>query len=354
MSFRQDMRANNERFKQGIKSGNEQFKKDIKEISKSKSTKKEASDKWGAVPTWQIITLLIVFFPVGLYLLWRQNRWSKGKKKAVTWVTSSAVVVFLALSVIFAPPTVTVTSSLTSIKSGSYQLTGKISPKDSLVTINGLKAKVTGDSFSSTVPLNAGDNTIKIVVVSGSKHTERLVKVHRYTKSEIAAQEKKKAASAATKTKADAEAAQKKANATAAAQTKQQQATAAKAKADAAAAAQAAKDKAASDAAAKAKADAAAVTVSQKNALSKAKSYLNYMAFSHDGLVTQLEYEQFPHGDAVYGADHSGANWNEQAAKKAKEYMSYSSFSRGSLIDQLQYDKFTPDQAAYGVNSVGL
>ena len=95
-------------------------------------------------------------------------------------------------------------------------------------------------------------------------------------------------------------------------------------------------------------------TVSQKNAVAKAKSYLDYSAFSHDGLVEQLEYGQFSHADAVYGADNSGADWNEQAAKKAKSYMEYSAFSRGSLIEQLKYGKFTQAQAEYGANAVGL
>jgi len=95
-------------------------------------------------------------------------------------------------------------------------------------------------------------------------------------------------------------------------------------------------------------------TVSQKNALKKAQSYLAYTAFSHDGLVAQLEYEQFSHADAVYGADNVGADWNEQAAKKAKSYMEFSAFSRGSLIEQLKYDKFTQAQAEYGADSVGL
>lgn len=98
----------------------------------------------------------------------------------------------------------------------------------------------------------------------------------------------------------------------------------------------------------------ASATVSQKNALAKAKSYLGYTAFSHDGLVDQLEYEKFSHDDAVYGADNSGADWNEQAAKKAKSYMDYTSFSRQGMIDQLVYDKFTPEQAAHGADSVGL
>lgn len=95
-------------------------------------------------------------------------------------------------------------------------------------------------------------------------------------------------------------------------------------------------------------------TVSQANAVRAAQSYLNYTAFSHDGLVAQLEYEQFSQADAVYGADNSGANWNEEAAKAAQQYMSYSAFSRGSLIAQLEYDKFTQAQAEYGADSVGL
>jgi len=95
-------------------------------------------------------------------------------------------------------------------------------------------------------------------------------------------------------------------------------------------------------------------TVSQKNAVEKAMEYLNYSGFSHDGLVAQLEYDQFSQADAVYGADNSGANWDEQAAKKAQEYMSYSAFSRDGLIQQLEYDKFTQEQAEYGANSVGL
>lgn len=95
-------------------------------------------------------------------------------------------------------------------------------------------------------------------------------------------------------------------------------------------------------------------TVSQKNALRKAQSYLAYTAFSHDGLVAQLEYEKFSHEDAVYGADNVGANWNEQAAKKAKSYMDMQGYSRDGLIEQLKYEKFTQEQAEYGANAVGL
>lgn len=96
------------------------------------------------------------------------------------------------------------------------------------------------------------------------------------------------------------------------------------------------------------------VTVSQKNAVRSAKSYLGYSAFSYTGLIKQLEYEKFSHADAVYGADNSGADWFEQAAKAAKAYMSYSAFSRGSLIDQLKYEGYTQAQAEHGADAVGL
>ena len=97
-----------------------------------------------------------------------------------------------------------------------------------------------------------------------------------------------------------------------------------------------------------------AVTTSQKNAVRKAKSYLDFAGFSHDGLVAQLEFDKFSNADAVYGADNSDADWNVQAAKKAKSYMDFSSFSRQGLIDQLVFDKFTTAQATHGADSAGL
>lgn len=57
-------------------------------------------------------------------------------------------------------------------------------------------------------------------------------------------------------------------------------------------------------------------TMGETNALNKAKDYLSIMAFSYSGLINQLEYEGYSASEATYGADHCGADWNEQAAKK--------------------------------------
>lgn len=94
-------------------------------------------------------------------------------------------------------------------------------------------------------------------------------------------------------------------------------------------------------------------TLGQKNALAKAKDYLDTMSFSYTGLKKQLEFEGFSSVEATYGADNCNANWNEQAAKKAKSYMDTMSFSRDALIKQLEFEGFTNSQAEYGAKSVG-
>lgn len=96
-------------------------------------------------------------------------------------------------------------------------------------------------------------------------------------------------------------------------------------------------------------------TLGERNAAKKAKDYLSVLHFSRAGLIRQLtDFEKFSQSDAVYGADHSGADWNEQAAGKAKDYLDVMPFSRDSLIKQLvDFEKFTPEQAEYGVRAVG-
>ena len=94
-------------------------------------------------------------------------------------------------------------------------------------------------------------------------------------------------------------------------------------------------------------------TLGEKNALKKAKQYLDYGAFSRTGLINQLIFEGFSSSEAEYGVNFCGADWSEQAAKKAKDYLDYSAFSRQSLIEQLEFDGFTSSEAEYGVSAVG-
>lgn len=95
-------------------------------------------------------------------------------------------------------------------------------------------------------------------------------------------------------------------------------------------------------------------TPSQENAIAKAESYLDFSAFSKQGLIEQLEYSQFSSADATFAVEYiegsGGVDWNEQAVKKAKSYMDFSAFSQQGLIEQLEYSGFTPSQAQHGAS----
>jgi len=94
-------------------------------------------------------------------------------------------------------------------------------------------------------------------------------------------------------------------------------------------------------------------TMGERNALETAKDYLDYTAFSREGLIEQLEYEGFSHSEAAYAVNHCGANWNDQAERMAQQYLDYTSFSRSGLIEQLEYEGFTHEQAVHGAEAVG-
>ena len=91
----------------------------------------------------------------------------------------------------------------------------------------------------------------------------------------------------------------------------------------------------------------------KEQALRQAKFYVDIMAYSHSGLIKQLEYEKFTAEEAKYGADNCGADWNEQAAKKAKSYLDIMAYSRQGLIDILKYEGFTDEQVVYGITANG-
>lgn len=92
------------------------------------------------------------------------------------------------------------------------------------------------------------------------------------------------------------------------------------------------------------------MTMSQKQALGKAKSYLEFSAYSYEGLIRQLEFEKYDNADATFAADNCGADWNEQAAKKAEQYLEFQNYSLDELVHQLEFEGFTEEQATYGAN----
>ena len=101
-------------------------------------------------------------------------------------------------------------------------------------------------------------------------------------------------------------------------------------------------------------------TTSQEQAIGSAKDYLDFSAFSRDGLIQQLSSKYgdgFSKADAIFAVNHITVNWNEQAVRSAKDYLAMSHFSRAGLIQQLDSkygDGYTLAQATYAANHVGL
>ena len=65
-------------------------------------------------------------------------------------------------------------------------------------------------------------------------------------------------------------------------------------------------------------------TMGQNNAIRQAKDYLNFTAFSRQGLIEQLEFEGYSTEDATFAVDHIEVDWMEQAAKAAQNYLDFS------------------------------
>ena len=95
------------------------------------------------------------------------------------------------------------------------------------------------------------------------------------------------------------------------------------------------------------------MTVAQQNAVDSAESYLDYAGFSRQGLIEQLEFEEFDTATATFAVDHVAPDWNAEAVESAKSYLEYTSFSRQGLIDQLLFEGFTPEQTEVGVVGAG-
>jgi hypothetical protein len=94
------------------------------------------------------------------------------------------------------------------------------------------------------------------------------------------------------------------------------------------------------------------LTSGQENALRSAEDYVSMSGFSREGLIEQLEFEDYSTKDAAFAADHLNVNWNKEAAESAKDYVSMSGFSRSGLVEQLQFEGYTRKQAEFGADSV--
>ncbi len=102
------------------------------------------------------------------------------------------------------------------------------------------------------------------------------------------------------------------------------------------------------------------LTLSQRNAVRSANSYLRISGFSRQGLIDQLSSDagdQFSVADATRAVDSLDVDWRAQAARSAASYLKLSGFSCRGLIEQLSSragDKYTVEEATYGAIQAGI
>lgn len=94
-------------------------------------------------------------------------------------------------------------------------------------------------------------------------------------------------------------------------------------------------------------------TKGEQNALGAAKNYVTVMAFSYEGLISQLLFEGYAQQEATYGVDNCNADWDDMASKSATNYLNTLSFSKDGLVHQLEFDKYTTEQATKAVDNCG-
>ena len=101
--------------------------------------------------------------------------------------------------------------------------------------------------------------------------------------------------------------------------------------------------------------DYSALDYESQNCYDQAMSYLDFMAFSRNGLIQQLQHDGYTDqaiSNALDLLEKYYVSWDTEAVKKAQEYMETFSFSQQRLYEQLIHDGFTEEQANYGASYV--
>ncbi len=137
-----------------------------------------------------IIALLIIFFPIGLYLMWRRAKWPLASKIVISSLFALPIIL-LPIAAYYSGASIDVDHSLNNriaTDNANYTITGDVSSVHTAsLTIDGKSVPLNGGKFSYKTNLKQGDNTF-VFVAKDSKGTDKeVITVHRTTAAEFAA-----------------------------------------------------------------------------------------------------------------------------------------------------------------------
>lgn len=139
-----------------------------------------------------IITLLIVFLPLGLTLMWKFAHWSKKTKWVITGVTVLPIVLCV-MGLYNSTPSIIIhnsTSNRINTDQAEYVIAGRVSSTKGVpnLTIGGQPVALTENlEFSHKVSLGEGDNSFELASTNNNGTAKELLIVHRTTKEEFVA-----------------------------------------------------------------------------------------------------------------------------------------------------------------------
>ena len=88
-----------------------------------------------------------------------------------------------------------------------------------------------------------------------------------------------------------------------------------------------------------------------KEAVSAAYGALDLQPYSEKKLVGYLKALGFTDEQAAKAVSSCDTDWADMAAQKAKAYVAPKSYTHGALVSKLEDDGFTSDQAEYGASA---
>lgn len=110
-----------------------------------------------------ITALIIFFFPLGLFLMWKNTNWNNKVKWGITGIFGLFILISMVKGATAQTPTITLESRDPTVQEKTYTINGKVTPSDSEVKVNNQLASVQSDgSFQYEVKLTEGDNKINI------------------------------------------------------------------------------------------------------------------------------------------------------------------------------------------------
>ena len=94
------------------------------------------------------------------------------------------------------------------------------------------------------------------------------------------------------------------------------------------------------------------LTREEQDALDYALALLETVAYSREGIISQMVHDGYEEAVAAAAADRTGTDWKAQAVRSAQECVLHLAVSRTGVAQMLEYERFTADETVYAMEQL--